>query len=73
VTGACNPRYSGGRDQEDPNLKQIVCKTLSSKKKKKLSQKRASGVAQSVGPEFKPQYLGKKKKKVAILLSHSKP
>jgi hypothetical protein len=41
---------------------QIVLKTLSLKKKKKLSQKRAEGVAQGVGPKFKPQY-GKKKKK----------
>jgi hypothetical protein len=32
---------------------QIVCKTLS---QKKLSQKKASGVAQGVGPKFKPQY-----------------
>jgi hypothetical protein len=32
---------------------QIVCKTLSQKKK---SQKRADGVAQGAGPEFKPQY-----------------
>jgi hypothetical protein len=31
---------------------QIVCKTLTQKK----SQKRTGGVAQSVGPEFKPQY-----------------
>jgi hypothetical protein len=26
------------------------------------SQKRAGGVAQGIGPEFKPQYWGKKKK-----------
>jgi hypothetical protein len=38
---------------------QIVLKTLS---RKNLSQKRAGGVAQSVGPEFKPQYWKKKKK-----------
>jgi hypothetical protein len=31
--------------------------------KKKLSQKRAGGVAQGIGPEFKPQYRKKKKKK----------
>jgi hypothetical protein len=30
-------------------------------KKKKPSQKRASGVAQGVGPEFKPKYAKKKK------------
>jgi hypothetical protein len=32
-----------------------------SKKKKK----RAGGVAQGIGPEFKPQYLKKKKKKIS--------
>jgi hypothetical protein len=31
---------------------------------KKPSQKRAGGLAQGVGPEFKPQYCQKKKKKV---------
>jgi hypothetical protein len=36
---------------------QVVLKTLS---RKNLSQKGAGGVADSVGPEFKPQY-GKKK------------
>jgi hypothetical protein len=41
---------------------QIVCKTLSLKKKKKPSQKRAGGVAQDVGPEFKPSTTKKKKK-----------
>jgi hypothetical protein len=30
---------------------------------KKKSQKRAGGVAQGLGPELKPQYLKKKKKK----------
>jgi hypothetical protein len=33
------------------------------KKKKKTSQKRTGEVAQDVGPEFKPQYHKKKKKK----------
>jgi hypothetical protein len=32
---------------------QIVCEILS---QKTLSQKRAGGAAQGVGPEFKPQY-----------------
>jgi hypothetical protein len=40
---------------------QIVCETLS-QKKKKPSQKRAGGVAQEAGPEFKSQYEKKKKK-----------
>jgi hypothetical protein len=38
---------------------QIVSETLS---QKSPSQKKADGVAQSVGPEFKPQYCKKKKK-----------
>jgi hypothetical protein len=33
---------------------------LKEKENKKPSQKKASGVAQSVGPEFKPQYCQKK-------------
>jgi hypothetical protein len=40
------------------SLGQIVCKTLS---RKNPSQKRAGGVAQGVGPEFKSQYQKKKK------------
>jgi hypothetical protein len=41
---------------------QIVLETPSPKKKKKKpSQKRAGGVAQGVGPEFKSQYHKKKK------------
>jgi hypothetical protein len=43
---------------------QTVSESLSQKrKKKKKSQKRASEVAQGVGPEFKFQYWQKKKKK----------
>jgi hypothetical protein len=37
---------------------QIVCETLS---QKHSTQKRAGGVSQGVGPEFKPQYCQKKK------------
>jgi hypothetical protein len=58
-----NSSYSGGRDQEDCSLKparQIVGETLSQKNPLK---KRAGGMAHSVGPEFKPQYHKKKKKK----------
>jgi single-stranded DNA-specific DHH superfamily exonuclease len=40
--------------------RQTVYKTLS---QKYPSQKRAGGVAQGEGPEFKPQYCKKKKKK----------
>jgi 23S rRNA A1618 N6-methylase RlmF len=42
---ACNPTYSGGRDQEDHGSKQpgkIVCKTLSQKKKRKRKRKKKS-------------------------------
>jgi hypothetical protein len=63
VAHACNPSYSGGRDQEDRYLKlarQIVCETLS---QKNPAQKRDGGVVQVVGPEFKPQYQKKKKDK----------
>jgi hypothetical protein len=38
--------------------RQIVCETLS---QENPSQKRAGGVVQGVGPEFKPQYQKKKK------------
>jgi hypothetical protein len=40
---------------------QIVCETLS--QKNNPSQKRAGGVAQGIGPEYKPQYCKKTKKK----------
>jgi hypothetical protein len=43
-------------------LGQIIPKTLSQKKKTtNLQNKRAGGVVQGVGPEFKPQYCKKKK------------
>jgi hypothetical protein len=51
-----NPSYSGGRDQEDHGSKpdgQIVLETQS---QKNPSQKKAGGMTQGVGPEFKPQY-----------------
>jgi hypothetical protein len=38
------------------------------KKQKNPSQKRAGGVAQGVGPDFKPQYHKKKKNPVTISL-----
>jgi hypothetical protein len=65
VAHACNPSYSGGRDQEDqgskPNPgKQFMTPYL----EKNLHKKRAGGVAQDVGSEFKLQYYKKKKKKI---------
>jgi hypothetical protein len=56
VAHAYNPSYSGGRAQENCGSKpsrQIVQETLS---QKYPTPKRIGGVAQSVGPEFKPQY-----------------
>jgi hypothetical protein len=60
VAHAYNPSYSGRRDQEDRSSKlaQANSATLS---RKNPSQKSAGGVAQEVGPEFKPQYRKKEK------------
>jgi hypothetical protein len=65
VAHSCNPNYSGGRDQEYHGSKQIVYETYL---KRNSSQKRAGGVAQSVGLEFKPQYCKKKKRRKEFLL-----
>jgi hypothetical protein len=64
VAHACNPSYSGGRDQEYRNLRPAQANGLKGPilKKKNPSHKRASGKAQGEGPEFKPQYHKKKKK-----------
>jgi hypothetical protein len=56
----CNPSYSGGRDQEDRGLKPAHANSSRDPILKKPSQKRAGGVVQGVGPEFKPQYHQKK-------------
>jgi hypothetical protein len=68
-TGACNPSYSGGRDQEDHGLKPAGANSSRDPISKNPSQKRAGAVAHSVGPEFKPQYHQKKKKIMVVLLS----
>jgi hypothetical protein len=56
VAHACNPSYSGGRDQEDCGLKPVQANSSQDPVSKKPSQKRAGGVAQGEGPEFKLQY-----------------
>jgi hypothetical protein len=57
VAHTCNPSYSGGRDQEDHSSRAARANSSTrSYLKKTLQQKRAGGVAQDVGPEFKPQY-----------------
>jgi hypothetical protein len=65
VAHACNPSYSGSRDQEDHDSKPALLNSSQDPilKKKKKHKKRTDGVPQSVGPEFKPQYHHQKKKK----------
>jgi hypothetical protein len=48
----CNFTYSEGRDQKDWSLRPAQADPIL----KNTSQKKAGGVAQGVGPEFKPQY-----------------
>jgi hypothetical protein len=63
---ACNPSYSGGRDQEDHSLKPAQANSAQEPISKNPSQKRAGGVTQGEGPEFKPQYHQKKKNVVRM-------
>jgi hypothetical protein len=58
VAQACNPSYSGSRDQEDLGLKPAQANIVRSYLKKTHHTKRAGEMAQGVGPELK-----KKKKK----------
>jgi hypothetical protein len=60
VAHSCNPSYSGGRDEEDHGSKPAQANCSKDPISKIPSQKRAGGVAQGVGPEFKPQYQEKK-------------
>jgi hypothetical protein len=72
VAQAYNPNYSGGRDQEDedrslkPQPRQRVHRTLS----RKNPQKKAGRIIQGVGPEFRPQYCKKKRKKKFLFSGH---
>jgi hypothetical protein len=56
VAHTCNPSYSGGRDQEDHNLKPGQANSSQDPISKIPNTRRIGGVAQGVGPEFKPQY-----------------
>jgi hypothetical protein len=59
VAHACNPSYSGGRDQENQVSKPAWANSLRDPISKKTHHnKRAGGVAQGVDLEFKPQYRG---------------
>jgi hypothetical protein len=63
VAHTCNPGYSEAEIRRIPvqiQPGQIVFETLF---QNNPLQKRAGGVTQEVGPEFKPQYHKKKKKK----------
>jgi hypothetical protein len=57
----CNPSCSGSRDQEDSGSKSVQANSSWDPISRNPSQKRAGGVAQGVGPEFKSQYHKKKK------------
>jgi hypothetical protein len=61
VTHTCNPSHSGGSDQENQDSKSAWEKFARPFLEKIHHKKRAGGVAQGVGPEFKPQYHKKKK------------
>jgi hypothetical protein len=63
VTHACNPSYSGGRDQEDCGLKPAQANRSWDPAQKYPSLKGTCGVAQGKGSEFKPQYCKKNLKK----------
>jgi hypothetical protein len=62
VSHACDPIYSGGRNQEDCGSKPVSANSLGDTNlKNPITKKEAGGVAQGVGPEFKPQHRKKKK------------
>jgi hypothetical protein len=56
VAHTYNSSYSGGRDQKDLGSEPAQANSWRDLISKNPSQKRADGVAQGVGPEFKPQY-----------------
>jgi hypothetical protein len=61
---AYNPSFSG--DEEDSGLKPAWANSLGDPFSKIPITKRAGGVAQDLGPEFKPQYLKKKERETEI-------
>jgi hypothetical protein len=65
VAHACNPSYSEGRNQEDHSSKPAQANNYQDPISKNPSQKRAGGVAQGEGLEFKCQYQKKNKQKEA--------
>jgi hypothetical protein len=64
VAHTCNPSYSGGRDQEESGSKPGWTNSSETISISRIPiTKRAVRVAQGEGPEFKPQYQGKKNPK----------
>jgi hypothetical protein len=59
---ACNPSYSGGRDQEDRGSKPAWLNSSKEPISKTLQKNWAGEVAQGEGPEFKLQHCKKQKK-----------
>jgi hypothetical protein len=53
VAHACNPSYSGGRNQEDRGSKPAQANGWQDPISKNPSQKSTGRVVQGVGPEFK--------------------
>jgi hypothetical protein len=73
VAHTCNPSFLGGRHQENHSSKPAQVNSLldSISKKKKNHKKWGAGVAQGVGPEFKPRYWKKEDfLKTAILMTN---
>jgi hypothetical protein len=70
VAHACNLSYSGGRDQDDGGLKAAQANRSRDPISKKTHHKKkgGGGVAQGIGPEFKPQYYQKKTKQNSLLI-----
>jgi hypothetical protein len=63
VAQVYNPSYSGDRDQEDRGSKPVWANSsMRPYFEIIIHKKRADGMVQEVGPEFKPQYCWKKKK-----------
>jgi hypothetical protein len=64
VVHTCNTSKSGGRDQEAYGSKPTLANSSRAPiSKKTLHKIRAGGVAQGVGPEFKPQHRKKQTNK----------
>jgi hypothetical protein len=64
VAHACNPSYSRGKDEEDRGLKPARANSSRDpiSKKKPITKTRAGGMAQGIGPEFKPHTAKKSNK-----------